>query len=47
MRFGDWVGWLCLVGTVVVCVTQWRRSRRLQREGREPVTREPLGDEEA
>ena len=47
VRFGDWIGWLCLIGTVVVSATQALRSRRLQREGRAPVTREPLGDEEA
>ena len=46
VRFGDWIGWLCLVGTAIVCAMQALRSRRLQREGRAPVTREPLGDEE-
>ena len=45
VRFGDWLGWLCLAGTTVLCVMQFLRTRRLRREGRAPATRAPLGDD--
>ena len=45
VRFGDWLGWLCLIATAVLCATQAARARRLRREGRAPAAREPLEDD--
>jgi apolipoprotein N-acyltransferase len=45
VRFGDWIGWLCLAGTAAICLMQWLRTRSLRRAGRAPATRAPLADD--
>ena len=45
VRFGDWIGWLCLIGTAAIAAMQAIRSRRLRAAGQAPASRAPLPDD--